>query len=598
MKVRIPLIIKDPGVTASKGLALTEPWTVEESVFLDGPITPRVAVLDFDPETGALAPGIPVEVDDRKGDLAGYRIADSGDTGARDLTSVSVFGSVYRTIAMFEEPDALGRKIDWAFGTSQLLVVPRAGEWANAFYDRRSRSLQFFWFRSARDPDRTILTSHSQDIVAHETAHAVLDGIAPDLYHATLPQSLAIHEAVADLAALLVSFRSRDLTHAVLDATDGSIQESNAFNSIAAEFGQELDATRGYLRSLLNLKSLDPEEWQEGVDPASPHDLSQVLSGALYTVMVQLHESLKGEMATERLKETTVVEPEEAAAQLRKQGELPVAEPPAAGEKDPARLKEARRAVSGKALFVGAERLKRTLVRGLDYLPPGEVTFADLGRAILAADQASHPTSASQREWIAEEFRRRGIVPDPGELEVRTDFRRAAVSRLDLNHLVASDWAAYDFANRNRKLLGIPPRVPFRVFPRLDVRKVNWHKRGRRDVRECILKVSWSETEDNALGGGLPRRRRYSAGTTLAIDWENKTIRALLTTERGERQREEREEFLRRLVEEDVLVPEDEARGPDGRPLRGVVPFAVADGNLRAYGTGRMLHVAPAGLHG
>lgn len=597
MKVRIPLIIKDPGVTETKGLSSTEDWTVEESVFLDGPVTPRVAVLDFDAATGALLPGIPAEVDES--DVPGrYLIENPEDPTGRDLAGVSVFGSVYRTIHMFEEPDALGRAIGWAFEGPQLLVVPRAGEWANAFYDRGSRSLQFFWFRSARDPGRTIFTSHSQDIVAHETAHAVLDGIAPDLYHATLPQSLAIHEGVADLAALLVSFRSRALTGAVLDATGGSIQESNAFNSIAAEFGQELDATRGYLRSLLNLKAFDPEEWQEGVDPSSPHDVSQVLSGALYTVMVQLHESLKTEMATERLRETTVVEPAEAAAQLRKQGVEPERAPRAAGEKDPERLKEARRAVSGKALFVGAERLKRTLVRGLDYLPPGEVTFADLGRAMLAADQASHPTSASQREWIADEFRRRGIVREPAELEVRTDFRRAAVTRLDLEHLVSSDWAAYDFANRNRKLLGIPPGVPFQVLPRQDVRKVNWHKKGPREVRECILKVSWTETEENAVGGGLPRRRRFIAGTTLAIDWETKRIRALLTSERGERQQAERDGFLRRLLEEEVLVPEEEACGPDGRPVRGVVPFAVTEGHLRAWGTGRMLHVAPAGLHG
>ncbi|HUP20466.1 MAG TPA: hypothetical protein VM778_10990 [Gemmatimonadota bacterium] len=598
MKFRIPLIVKDPSVTEAKGLDLTEAWTVEEEVFLDGPVTPRVAVLDFDPGTGALMPGIPVEPDADSDGPGAYRIAAPHDLAARDLTNVSVFGSIYRTIAMFEEPDALGRPIDWAFDGPQLLVVPRAGEWANAFYDRRSRSLQFFWFRSARDRERTIYTSHSQDIVAHETAHAILDGIAPDLYHATLPQSLAIHEAVADVAALLVSFRSRTLTRAVLDATGGSIQDSNAFNSIASEFGQELDATRDYLRSLLNLKSLDPEPWQEGVDPASPHDVSQVLSGALYTVMVQLHETLKTEMATEKLEESKVVETEEAIAQLQKQGVEPEQAPRAAGERDPQRLKEARRAVSGKALFVGAERLKRTLVRGLDYLPPGEATFADLGRAILAADQASHPASSAQRDWIAEEFLRRAIVRDPAELKVRTDFRRAAVSRLDLEQLVESDWAAYDFANRNRRLLGIPPKVPFRVLPRLDVRKVNWHREGRRKVRECILKVSWTETEGNVLRGSIARRRRFVAGTTLAIDWESKRIRALLTSERGERQREERDGFLRRLQEADVLVPEDLARGPDGKALRGVVPFAVGDGHLRVYGTGRMLHVAPEATRG
>jgi len=35
-----------------------------------------------------------------------------------------VFGAIYKAIEMFEEPDAMGRRISWAFGAPQLLVVP------------------------------------------------------------------------------------------------------------------------------------------------------------------------------------------------------------------------------------------------------------------------------------------------------------------------------------------------------------------------------------------------------------------------------------------------------------------------------------------
>src|SRR6185295_18081466 len=119
--------------------------------------------------------------------------------GGRELSpgvlSVSVFGTVHKVISLFEEPDTLGRRIDWAFDGPQLLVVPRAGDTANAFYERYSRSLQFF--HVDRPGVGRVYTAASQDIVAHETGHAVLDAIAPDLYDAVTPQSLAMHEAIA-----------------------------------------------------------------------------------------------------------------------------------------------------------------------------------------------------------------------------------------------------------------------------------------------------------------------------------------------------------------------------------------------------------------
>src|SRR5215213_2668244 len=228
-----------------------------------------------------------------------------------------------------------------------------------------------------------------------------------------------------------MSFRSTKLRLAVLKATNGSIADSSAFSTVAPEFGQARDPSMRYLRSLLNNKTLDREDKSldengvpNRVNRYEPHSLSEALSGALYTVMVKIH----GSLATDY-------------------------------------------SASGKALFVGGERFKRMILRALDYLPPGEVSFGDYGRAILASDQAAHPKDGQERQWICEEFVRRALVPDKAALEVETNVRYKPLAKVDLQTLVDSDWVAYQFADKNRKFLGIPDGLSFRVRPRLDTTK-------------------------------------------------------------------------------------------------------------------------------
>jgi hypothetical protein len=115
-------------------------------------------------------------------------------------------------------------------------------------------------------------------------------------------------------------------------------------------------------------------------------------------------------------------------------------------------------------------------------------------------------------------------------LAFETNFQHPALEGVDLETLATSDWAAYEFANRNRKLLNIPEGRPFHVRPRLDVTKR--YIRGVKqfeEVRECIFKVSWEEEERNKVAG-VSKTRQVTVGTTIAIDWLTKTIRARLTS--------------------------------------------------------------------
>lgn len=544
-------MIQDQMVARGKQMPeMTERIPIEEAFFLDGPVSERVAVVDFD-ERGALRPGARFHPG-----TGGKRGFYEGTEAPVDVLSdafiqVNAFATVHKTIAMFEEADTLGRRLRWGFDAPQLLVVPRAGPWDNAYYERESHSLQFFHFPSARRQGHEVFTCLSHDVVAHETAHAILDGIAPDLYNAISPQSLALHEALADITALLQAFRSRILSQTVLDQTGGSIEKSTAFSAIAEEFGAQRRASGQLrpLRSLLNEERMP----SSGGARSSPHELSSVLSGALYTVMVRMHEDRK--------------------------------------KRNPSWS-------TGKALFVAAEQFKRMVLRALDYLPPGEISFADYGRAITCADQAFFPSLGAERNWIAQEFLRRGIVSDLADLEspiepARERALNEILAGLDPKTLTESDWAAYAFANDHRELLGLPAEKPLRVRPRLDATKTFWLGPDRtEDVRECIFKVSWDAEEANPAARGLPNRRQITVGTTLAIDWNERKARILLTSDStGGAGTADRDAFLVRLLAQDALRLAGDAVGADGEPLRTVALGEISGDLLRVRKSARMLHI-------
>lgn len=558
MRVKIPRIVDDPYTfQGSPGQRPYEMTTTlgEEDFFLDGPVIRRVAVLDFDPDTGALLPGARYVPPKPGKDRGGYQIPDPDDIYCHEFNQVSTFATVLETMAMFEEPDALGRRLSWAFEAPQLLVVPRAGEWANAFYERESHSLQLFFISPAERGKPKVYASLSRDIVAHETAHAILDGIAPTLYNSITPQSLALHEAIADLTALLISFRSPKLRSSVLERSQGKLDDSTAFSAVAQEFAQARDGHSQFLRNLFNQKTLDPND-PNRVNRLEPHSLSEVLSGALYSVFVRIYESLR------------------------------------TGNPD---------WPSGKALFVAGERLKRMTLRALDYLPPGESSFVDYGRALLASDQAGYPQQGEPRQWLRDELVKRAVVSKAAELDVETNFVYRPFRSYDLQSLIDQDWAAYEFANRYRKFFGIPPGVPFHVYPRLKSTKAYIRTKDseeKEQITELIFKVSWDEQEPSGLAAPQPQKRQVRRGTTAAVDWETRRVRARLTSEAGAEQRSDRDALLRRMVDGGILRLGEEPAGPADKPLCAAIQVETLDGILRVQGAARMLHIEKNPLDG
>src|SRR5262245_23920677 len=564
--VKLKYMDTEPGHAPKNAKTFMQGWEYKATEpLLDGPVSRRVAVIDLDPDTGAVMPGARF-VPPKQCTPGYYQVKNEKDFDAPDFKQVSVFTAVMKMMSIFETPDVLGRKLRWAFDGEQLLVVPRAGKMANAFYHRDSRSLQFFFVDDPKKAGKLVYTCLSPDIVAHETTHAILDGIAPDLYNATSPQSLAMHEAIADLGAVMLAVRTDRLLRQVMLDTGGDIRKAEAFNKIAQQFGEALYGEGRPLRDLFNEASMsNPGK----LDLNEPHDLSTVLTGALYALLVEEYETLRQEEYEEKLKEET---------SKRKLAGLPA---PTKEEKDKISF-----SVSGLALFKATEKFKRIAFRALDYLPPGEISFADYGRAMVAADVYSNPDDPEPREFIKKEFQRRGMVEHARMLDpVDPGFELPA--ELDLEQLVRSDWAAYQFAERWRQPLMIPERVPFEVRPRLDVSRRTWRKNGEpATTRALLFKVAWQASQE-FKSGDFFSEVAVTRGTMLAIDWETRKVRTLLSTSPDhpsqrdtstERNNTMRKEFLATNLAEGLL----ELGSPN---------VYVQNNTLRVRAMGQMLHM-------
>ena len=578
MKIRLPLMIQDPSLKDLERDMWYEGFHPDkEEFYLDGPVSKRLAVIDFDPEDGRVKCDAIFQPPGPKKKMGWYQDANGLKLHEIEKEQISnpaflqvcSFAMALRVMYMFERKETLGRDLTWAFDFPQLQIVPRAGEMANAFYYRDAHCVQFFFVTLK---NKTIFTCLSRDIVAHEMGHAIIDGINPDLLDACTPQSLAMHEAIADLTACLMAFESHNLRKYVLEERNGNIEDSSVFSSIGEELGNLLRHKYG-LRNLNNEKDLKSGE----VSRTEPHDLSQVLSGALYKVLIEIYNGLIDRYVEEKRELLLRDVVSQWAPDLKEE------------------LQNSVIPISGYSLAKATERFQRMIFRALDYLPPGEVSFADYGRAIIAVDSIAYEKDDKMRNWIIKEFLERGIIEDEESLNVDLRLNSDGLEKIDMKMLHNSDWLAYWFANNNKDLLFIPKKVVFEVYPRLLLKK----KYDKKQVRtELIFKVSWWEKEPLDIGSKFPEQLSIRVGTTLAIDWVDKKILARLTNvppnrkefspireEEYKIQREDRKKFLKQLVKRGNLK-----RGAASISLNAV-QAKVKDGKMRVRGSGKLLHI-------
>ena len=180
---------------------------------------------------------------------------------------------------------------------------------------------------------------------------------------------------------------------------------------------------------------------------------------------------------------------------------------------------------ANRALGTAHLIFRRFVLRGIDYLPPGDLGFADVGRAAFAADRAIDGATGRRpsaevrrrRDAFATRFVTRGIVAAEAQLH----GRRPSVLDVPPEHLEALrdlDYAAYEYVAAHRRAIGIPVGVPFTVLPRIDATK----RVGPAHVppqRELLLKIAWDRVPE-ARGDGA-RGRPVPVGATVSLRWED-----------------------------------------------------------------------------
>jgi hypothetical protein len=205
--------------------------------------------------------------------------------GTDAFDAVHTYAVVRETLTMFQRA-MNGAPLPWAWNTSgntdPLHVHPHAGETMNAFYSRGEKALKFFFFTtSSPPPTHRVFTCRSLDIVAHETGHAVLDGLKPGwLGFGNPPQTGGLHESFGDLAAIFLALSQLDQVEAVIAQTKANLHDKTFLADLAEEFGLALGRPNG-LRNADNDLRLS----QVGTEV---HAISQVFTGAIYDILADI----------------------------------------------------------------------------------------------------------------------------------------------------------------------------------------------------------------------------------------------------------------------------------------------------------------------
>lgn len=420
---KLRVIAQDPKITNADGRILTSEVSVPIEYLSPGPRGYRVHVIDYDSSTRTLYDPqcFSASQDQYKDAPDNTLLSDPG------FHAQNVYVIVMRTLAAFEY--AMGRRVSWAFESHQLQVAPHAFAVANAFYSRHDQALLFGYFGG---PKNRVFTCLSHDVVAHETTHALLDGLRERYLDPSSEDQFAFHEGFADVIALLSVFALEDVVAVLLDPskktgiglidknkTTAAALEKSALFGLGKQIGQAMPDLRGdALRRSVTLPPqrdiLNQDEFKE------PHRRGEVFVAAMMKSFIHVWE--------ERLSDI--------------------------GEVEPGKFSLRRVVEDGSK---AANHLMTMAIRALDYCPPTALTFQQYLSAMIAADEEIQPDDQfGYREQVKKQFAEYGIDCSPAQWRVtESDQSSITYSRTHFESMQHDPDEVFRFIWENRDFLSL-----------------------------------------------------------------------------------------------------------------------------------------------
>lgn len=391
------------------------PW---EEELAPGPVGEYLEVVDFDPASECFYP--PVDLN------SPFVLGQDGLAPAEGdprFHQQTIYAVIMTTVWQFEQ--ALGRVVLWSphlvqqddGGTQhdfvrRLRVYPHGFRGASAYYSPAKKALVMGYFGGntmAATGDlvhSTSFTCLSQSVVAHETTHAILEGLhravsSPE----TGTEELAIQEGIADAIGLLQQFATASFITAQLTFTSNLDRNCRILEELAKRLAQPVGIQADLRRSIGTLSRAEQR--------VGPHLITfQEKAAALVTALFEVFLTISRKRCA-RLLALAGIRPSERMT-----------------------LNHSLHNAIASEISKSASHVLGMCIRAIDYCPPVDMAYGDFLRAMVTAD--ADLIADDERGYqvvVVEAFRRSGMYPSgmsamsPSDLLWQTPKTEIVLSR-------------------------------------------------------------------------------------------------------------------------------------------------------------------------